>query len=110
VASPYQKRKVNKLEWEHAIASLKGAYSDSTLRGYRADFAVFEDWCARHRRSALPASPKTLALFLDEQAKTLSTSSLRRRQASVRKIHRLLHLPNPADSEEVAIAFRRAQC
>ncbi len=95
-------------DWRSAIERLNGAYSDSTLRGYRADFAVFERWCRRTVCSALPASAETVAAFVAHDAVKSSPSTLRRRLASIRKVHRLLRLENPVEDEEVLIAMRRA--
>lgn len=95
-------------EWHAALARLDGAYADSTLRGYRADMAAFEKWCHRARRMALPASPKTVAAFVEEQAKFRSAATLKRRLAAIRKIHKLLRLENPVSDEEVTLALPRA--
>ena len=46
----------------------KGALSDNTERAYRADTAVFNRWCAEQGREPLPASPETVAAFIDEMA------------------------------------------
>ena len=94
--------------WRSAIARLEGAYSENTLRSYRADFAVFEQWCRRAACSALPASPETVAAFVAHDAVKSSPSTLRRRLAGIRKVHRLLRLENPVEDEEVLIAMRRA--
>jgi len=48
-------------DWLEAIDRLEGAYSENTLRSYRADFALFDDWCKKARRAPLPASPETVA-------------------------------------------------
>lgn len=95
-------------DWRSAIERLDGAYSKNTLRGYRADFALFEDWCRRTGRSALPTSSKTVAAFVAHDAIKASPSTLRRRLAGIRKVHRLLRLNNPVEDEEVLIAMRRA--
>jgi hypothetical protein len=52
------------LDWRAAIARLEGAYSENALRGYRTDFALFEDWCRKSGRSPLPALPETVAEFI----------------------------------------------
>ena len=96
-------------DWKAALRRLDGAYSENTLRGYRADFRIFEIWCRASGRASLPASPDTVAAFLDAAPKTLSTSTLRRRLASIRKIHRLFKLGDPTQDEDVQIALRRAQ-
>jgi integrase/recombinase XerD len=95
-------------DWRQAISRLDGAYSENTLRGYRADFALFEDWCRRTGRSALPTSPETVAAFVAHDAIKSSPATLRRRLAGIRKVHRLLRLDNPVEDEEVLIAMRRA--
>ena len=92
-----------------AFRRLDGAYSENTLRGYRADFRIFEAWCNTNGHVALPAAPETVAAFLDAAPSTASTSTLRRRLASIRKVHRLFKLSNPAEDEDVLIALRRAQ-
>jgi site-specific recombinase XerD len=94
--------------WRSAIARLEGAYSENTLRAYRADFGLFENWCKKARRSALPASPETIAAFVAHDAIKSSPSTLRRRLAGIRKVHRLLRLANPVEDEDVLIAMRRA--
>jgi hypothetical protein len=48
-----------------AVAQYRGASRlENTRRAYRAAVARFTDWCAVHRRTALPASPETVAAFL----------------------------------------------
>ena len=94
--------------WRAALARLEGAYSENTLRGYRADFAAFEDWCRKEGKRAIPASPEIVAGFIAHEAPKYLPSSLRRRVAGIRKIHRLLRLPNPVEDEEVLLAMRRA--
>jgi integrase/recombinase XerD len=97
----------NQVDWKTAIARLDGAYSENTLRGYRADFALFEDWCRKSRLRPLPASPEAVAGFIAHEAPKSSPSTLRRRLAGIRKIHRLMRLPNPVEDEEVMLAMRR---
>jgi len=94
--------------WLSAIERLEGAYADSTLRGYRSDFGIFEKWCARVGRTPLPASPEVVAEFVADDAMASAISTMKRRLAAIRKVHRLLRLPCPVDDEEVSIAFRRA--
>lgn len=94
--------------WRIALARLEGAYSEHTLRGYRADFGCFETWCHENALTALPASPETVAAFVAADAVRSSVATLKRRICAVRKIHRLMRLPNPGEDEEVLTAMRRA--
>ena len=101
-------RNRERTDWLEVLARLEGAYADSTLRAYRADFSAFYFWCRAARRSHLPASPETVARFIAEQAESCSAATLKRRLAAIRKIHRLLRMESPVTDEEVTIALRRA--
>lgn len=101
------KKETNVSSWRDAIDRLEGAYSEQTLRSYRSDFAIFDSWCIANKLCSLPASPDTLAAFVVAQAPGLAANTLRRRLAGIRKVHRLFHLQNPAEDEEVLIAMRR---
>lgn len=96
------------LNWRAVMDGLVGAYADNTLRGYRADIARLESWRRSRGEPLLPASPDTVAAFIADDARVSSSATLRRRLASIRKLHRLLRLPNPVDDEVVSIALRRA--
>ena len=39
----------------------RAARAENTRRAYRAGIARFTEWCAAHGRTALPASPETVA-------------------------------------------------
>ena len=97
-----------KEDWRVALAQLEGAYADSTLRAYRADMEVFEDWCGKARCRALPAEPQTVAAFIAHETKRASAATLKRRLAGIREVHRLLRMENPVTDEEVVISMRRA--
>ena len=94
--------------WRIAVNRLVGAYSDNTLRGYRSDLSFFETWCQGRRQAMLPASPETVAAFIAYDAERSSPSTLRRRLASIRKLHKLLRPDDPVGDEDVRIALRRA--
>jgi site-specific recombinase XerD len=95
-------------DWRSAVARLEGAYADNTLRAYRADMEVFEDWCRKACQRALPAEPQTVAAFIAHETQNSSAATLKRRLAGIRKVHRLLRMENPVIDEEVVIAMRRA--
>ena len=95
--------------WEAALQRLEGAYSDQTVRSYRSDFRNFADWCRTKRRPFLPATPETVAGYLDAVSVNLKPATLRRRIAAIRKIHRLTRHVDPTDDEVVVLALRRAR-
>lgn len=95
-------------DWRQLLSRLEGAYADGTLRAYRTDISSFVNWCTAAGLEPFPASPSTVAEFVTQQASFLSTATLRRRLAAIRKIHRLMRFENPVTDEEVVIALRRA--
>jgi integrase/recombinase XerD len=104
-------------DWRAALERLEGAYAATTLRGYRADFAVFEAWCARAGETPLPASPEAVADFVADCAAGRSSptarvgdapATLKRRMSAIRKVHRLMRMTSPVEDEEVKTALRRA--
>lgn len=108
-------------DWRAKLARLEGAYAETTIRGYGADFAAFQRWCEREQITSLPASPETVADFITacangtRRSKEPGThgpgdapSTLARRLAAIRKVHRLLRMPSPVDDEEVKTSLRRA--
>jgi integrase/recombinase XerD len=96
-------------DWPNALDELRGAYAASTISGYKRDFSLFEEWCRDRHLCALPCAPETLVRYLDEKIVTLRSATLVRRLAAVVRVHRLLNLDSPADSERVRLARRRIQ-
>ena len=75
-------------EEERIRSFLEQADSANTRRAYAADWRDFEGWCARRRRSPLPAAPETVAAYLSERAEQLKVSTLQRRLATIARVHR----------------------
>lgn len=95
-------------DWKDALKRIEGAYSQSTLRAYGADVEAFVSWCEERGRRPLPASPKLLAAFVENEAERCSVATIKRRLAAIGKIHRLMKLENPVTTEDDKIALRRA--
>jgi site-specific recombinase XerD len=89
---------------EQARAYVAAAKAKNTLRGYDADWRDFSAWCAQHGRSALPAEPKTVALYLADRATTLKTSSLSRRLTAIARRHQALGYPSPASMQHATVS------
>ncbi|MDI1346467.1 MAG: site-specific integrase [Pseudolabrys sp.] len=92
--------------WRERLETLVGGYSANTIRCYRADFAIFEAWCRQEGRTALPATPETVAAFVLAQSKSAAPATVSRRRAGIAKIHRLLNLDSPVSTVEVNLATR----
>lgn len=90
------------------IERCQGAYAERTLRSYRNDLNHFRAWCEDSGVCALPASPLTIAAFIDDQTQTKALSTVKRRIEAVKFAHRMLDLPSPVANSEVKLALRRA--
>lgn len=47
---------------------LEQSLSDNTKTAYAEDWKIFMQWCLEAQLSPLPATPETIALFIDAQA------------------------------------------
>ena len=90
----------------HAEAA-RGAFATNTERALRADVVVFSGWCAEADRQAMPASPETVAAFVDAMAASRAPATIRRYTSSVAIFHRAAGVANPCDSLTVKLALKR---
>ena len=94
-------------DWRAEFKRLEGAYAPSTMRAYYADIETYLQWCAKTGRDPLPGSVDTVCEFLMSQAPEFAPSTVRRRLYAIRKVHRLLRLPDPTHDEDINLTFRR---
>ena len=85
----------------------RGAYSPNTERALRADSAVFAAWCVEHHVASMPATPATVAAFVDAMADTRAPATVRRYVASIATMHRHAGVENACAAEEVRLALKR---
>jgi integrase family protein with SAM-like domain len=91
---------------EAAAQYRRASRSENTRRAYRSAVARFCDWCAVHGRTALPASPETVAAFLAAEARSeLAVNTLRLRHAAIRYMHLLAGYPPPTAAAVVSNTF-----
>lgn len=83
-----------------------GAFSKNTERAVRADLAVFTGWCTEHGVASCPASPATVAAFLEDKAKARKVSTLRRYVASIAHLHRAAGVETPTSDSAVRLRLR----
>ena len=94
--------------WKVKLSDLVGAYSENTIRAYSADFITFQVWCAKAVQTALPASPETIALYVEGLARGGSApATIQRAVVGIGRIHRLTGHENPTSSDAVALALKR---
>ncbi|MGK2910219.1 MAG: site-specific integrase, partial [Sphingobium sp.] len=93
------------------IAAYQAASSPHSIRALKSDLQAFDLWCRRHNRISLPATPETVADYLDARAeKGSKPASLGRYKASIAKLHLLLDLKDPTPASLVKLrlaAIRR---
>jgi len=96
-------------DWCAEFAYLEGAFAPATMRSYYSDVQIYVQWCVDNGRTAFPAELATVCAFLEAQAQEFAPATVRRRVYSIRKIHRLLHLPEPTADEEINLVLRRVR-
>lgn len=96
-------------DWRAEFQRLHGAYAPSTMRSYHADVEAFETWCEDTEIAPFPAQVSTVCAFLEEQGIEKAPSTVRRRLYAIRKVHRLLGLPDPTHDEEINLSLRRVR-
>ena len=81
------------------------ALSPATARVYASDWTDFQVWCHARAAVALPASPHSLAAYLEACAARLGPSGLRRVLAALARRHRIEGQPWPAGDPLVVCAL-----
>jgi site-specific recombinase XerD len=74
--------------------------AENTTRAYAADLEDFRHWCKKYDREWLPATPKTIGLYLGARADGLSLSTLERRLAAIASLHKEEGYESPASVAE----------
>lgn len=81
-----------------------------TFRAYKSRLTAFSNWCASVGRSAMPATPSTVAAYMSELEKQgKSAATIAQVVAAISKAHTIAGEVNPCRSDEVKTA-RRASC
>ena len=92
---------------EALIAAYQAASSPHSVRALKSDLEAFDRWCRRSQRIALPATPETVADYLDARAgQGAKPASLGRYTASIAKLHQLLDLKDPTQAQLVKLRLR----
>jgi integrase len=90
---------------DEATRYLEQSKADNTKRAYAADWADFTAWCEKYRRSALPASPDTVAYYLADRSQELKPSTLQRRLATISEAHRTAGVESPTKAAQVKLVW-----
>jgi integrase len=99
-----------------ALARYLGtSQSANTVRAYRSDWRGWLAWCAAQGRTALPADPLDLAVYLATSADLrkpdgvswlLSPATLERKAAAIAAVHAAGGLPSPTRADVVRLTLR----
>jgi integrase len=79
------------------------------VRAYATDWRDFSSWCDAHGGARFPASPPTVATYVDELAGRVGVATVRRRVAAIRARHIDRGLASPTSAPEVQAAVARAE-
>ena len=79
---------VKKLELE-TINNLKRSKAINTVRAYESDFKDFTLFCLNNGLKHLPTEPKILSIYLTHLSKSCKFSTLKRRIASIKVVHKM---------------------
>lgn len=81
-----------------ALAFVRQARAESTLRIYAADMRVFATWCAARNLTTIPAPAATVSAFLAGEARAgRRPATVERRAAAIRHAHCAAGHPSPTD-------------
>jgi len=89
---------------QQAEEFVRAAKAPATLRAYRSDWTHFRTWCDEHTLCPLPASPKTVALYLSALAATHRPATMTRRLTAITKAHQIAGHPSPATMQQPAVS------
>ncbi len=78
---------IKKLEIE-TLDNLKLSKAMNTVRAYRSDFNDFALFCSKLNLKSLPTDPKIVSLYLTHLSKNSKFSTLKRRLASIKMMHK----------------------
>ena len=96
--------KIQELETQ-TIENIKYSKSQNTLRAYKADMVGFEQFCNSINLNYLPASAKTVSLYITEMSKSCKFSTIKRKLAAIKVAHNLagkyIDLKNPIINENL---------
>jgi integrase len=85
----------------------KGAFSENTIRAWRADWEIFGEFCGRFRLAPLPAIPKTVRDFVFECLSiNKKPATIRRYVSTIGRAHRASGVLDPTSSEEVKLSLK----
>ena len=79
-----------------------------TQRAYRTQWRLFKEWTLQQGMIRLPASPDTVAIYLDDRGRRgASLSAIRVSATAIAAVHRLCGFLNPTHTESVRSTLKQ---
>jgi integrase/recombinase XerD len=79
------------------------------MRSYSSDVEVLEIWCADRCILPFPAEIDAACRFIEDEGRVKAPATVRLRLCTIRKVHRLLRLPDPTQDEDINLSLRRVR-
>ena len=73
---------------KETLLNLQSSKADNTVRAYKSDFNDFSLFCTQNGFKSLPSEPKIISLYLTHLSKSHKFSTLKRRIASIKIVHK----------------------
>ena len=105
VVQPDKHTKLSTLE-DRAKDLARNSRSPNTQGAYMEDWNRFCAWCNEQQLESMPASPKTVALYLSAHAEALKPATLFRHLISISVVHEAEGAPNPVKTPIVKSVFQ----
>lgn len=83
---------------------VRAAKSAATVLAYRGRWGRFTAWCDSRAVSAMPADPRSVALYLADSAGTISIATLALSMAAINKAHEAAGFEAPATMKHAAVS------
>lgn len=96
------------MSYASVLKQIEDAYSASTMRAYRADFAEFDSFCSQCNETSLPANINAVATFIDRVSQNnITSATIRRKLVSIAAVHRWAGYPDPTKEPMAKLAIRK---
>ncbi len=106
IAAPRRLPSPDLIELEQDAAEIAShARSANTVRAYRNDWTHFSSWCGAKGLQALPATPRTVALYMTAHKDEYSMATLNRRLSSIAAAHRMADHVFDTRCREIALVM-----
>jgi site-specific recombinase XerD len=106
IAAAYRLPSPNLTELAQEAAEIASqARSANTARAYQNDWSHFSSWCRGNGLQALPATPRTVALYMTAHKDRYSMATLNRRLSAIAAAHRMADHVFDTRCREIALVM-----